>query len=213
MTALALLAGAASLRRADQPEAQFPEPSFRQARRVLAAGEELEYQLRWVGIGTGRATWQVKRRTKDRFGAEVFEVALEVRSNDLMHRFYKVREDAVCLIDAEGGYTRFFKVDAHLGHWRRIGQYEIEPLRRKALDELRAMDVDPHSREFPLQVSRRRRVRAIVARVVYRWYAATTGGGESRVARQSPQTLAQTFRGLIGCRPVYYLWRRKGASR
>lgn len=95
----------------------------------------------------------------------------------------------------------------------RIGQYEIEPLRRKALDELRAMDVDPHSREFPLQVSRRRRVRAIVARVVYRWYAATTGGGESRVARQSPQTLAQTFRGLIGCRPVYYLWRRKGASR
>jgi hypothetical protein len=47
-----------------------------------------------------------------------------------------------------------------------------------------------------------------VARFVYQWYQATTGNGEQRVARQSPEFLAQTFRGLIGVRPVYFLWRK-----
>jgi len=90
----------------------------------------------------------------------------------------------------------------------RIGQYDISPKRRAALEALYAMDVDPSSREFVMQVCRRRRVREIVSEVVYNWYAATTVGGECRVERQSPQLLAQTFRGLIGTRPVYYLWKK-----
>ena len=93
---------------------------------------------------------------------------------------------------------------------RRIGQYEVPARRRAALEKLRAMNVDIHSAEFPALVSRRRRIREIVARVVYDWYAGTTGGGRTRVARQSPRTLAQTFRGLIATRPVYYLWRKGG---
>jgi len=44
--------------------------------------------------------------------------------------------------------------------------------------------------------------------MIYQWYQATTGEGEKRVARQSPQFLAQAFRGLVGTQPVYYLWRR-----
>ncbi|MGB2984577.1 MAG: hypothetical protein WBE26_01730 [Phycisphaerae bacterium] len=93
-----------------------------------------------------------------------------------------------------------------------IGQYDISKKRKAALDALQAMDVDPNAREFPMQVCRRRRVREIVSRVVYDWYAATTAGGECRVERQSPQLLAQTFRGLIGSRPVYYLWRSHAAN-
>ncbi len=91
---------------------------------------------------------------------------------------------------------------------KRIGRYDIPPKSKAALEALRAMDVDPNSREFAMQVCRRRRVRRIVSEVVYDWYAATTAGGECRVERQSPQLLAQTFRGLIGSRPVYYLWSR-----
>ncbi len=90
----------------------------------------------------------------------------------------------------------------------RIGQYGIPPKRQAALEELTALDVDPFRHDFFMHVSRRKRVRAVVARVVFDWYRATTGGGESRVERQSPHTLAQTFRGLIGSKPVYYLWRR-----
>ncbi len=90
----------------------------------------------------------------------------------------------------------------------RIGQCELSKDRKQALEELRRRGVDPFARDFPLQVCRRRRVREIVSRVVYCWYQATTAGGKRRVARQSPELLAQTFRNLIGARPVYYLWRR-----
>lgn len=96
---------------------------------------------------------------------------------------------------------------------RRIGQYGVSPRRQAALDALRGMGVDPNGREFTLHVCRRRRVREIVSRVVYDWYAATTGGGERRVERQSPELLAQTFRGIIASRPVYYLWRNGKALR
>ncbi|MFH1108263.1 MAG: hypothetical protein V1790_03565 [Planctomycetota bacterium] len=92
---------------------------------------------------------------------------------------------------------------------RRIGQYGVSPRRQAALDALRGMGVDPNGREFTLHVCRRRCVREIVSRVVYDWYAATTAGGERRVERQSPELLAQTFRGIIASQPVYYLWQRR----
>ena len=91
---------------------------------------------------------------------------------------------------------------------KRIGQYPVSPRRSAALVALRAMGIEPNSREFVLHVCRNREVREIVARVVYDWYRSTTGGGERRVARQAPELLAQTFRGLVGARPVYYLWQR-----
>lgn len=95
----------------------------------------------------------------------------------------------------------------------RIGQYEQSESCRRAIAELAAIGVHPDAADFAAQVHRQPRVRRIVARVVYNWYQATTGGGENRVARQSPEFLAQTFRGLIGSRPVYYLWRRLATAR
>jgi len=94
----------------------------------------------------------------------------------------------------------------------RVGQYEVSRRCRAALDELKSMDVNPNGRDFVLQVCRMPGVRAIVAGVVYRWYRATTGGGEWRVARQSPERLAHTFRSLLGSRPMYYLWKRRDAA-
>ncbi len=93
---------------------------------------------------------------------------------------------------------------------KRIGQYGLCPKRQAALVALRKQGIDPSSRAFVVHVCRRRSVREIVADVVHDWYASTTGGGDKRVARQSAQVLAQTFRGLVGSRPVYYLWRRRG---
>ena len=91
---------------------------------------------------------------------------------------------------------------------KRIGRYDVQPARQKAMDALRALDVCPSSREFPGKVCRSRRVRAIVARVVHDWYRATTSEPDVRMGRQSPHQLAEIFRGLIGLRPVYYLWQR-----
>lgn len=92
---------------------------------------------------------------------------------------------------------------------KRIGCYDVAPKRRAALEELRTIDLDPNDPRFPQHVARRPRVREIISNVVYDWYAGTTGGGTRRVERQSPELLAQTFRGLVASRPVYYLWKRK----
>lgn len=96
---------------------------------------------------------------------------------------------------------------------KRIGQYARQPKCEQALRELESLDVDPGGRDFVLQVSRRQRVRRIVTQIVRDWYAATTAGAEHRVDHQSPQFLAQTFRGLIGSQPVYYLWQRPGGHK
>jgi ABC-type lipoprotein export system ATPase subunit/GNAT superfamily N-acetyltransferase len=96
---------------------------------------------------------------------------------------------------------------------QRIGQYPPHPKRQAAVEALKKLDVDPNARDFVLHVSRSRNLREIVAAVVHEWYESTTGGGKTRVQRQSPQLLAQTFRGLIGARPVYYLWRKRRLRR
>lgn len=93
---------------------------------------------------------------------------------------------------------------------QRVGRCTMDARRRAALAALQALDVDPRGTDFVTQVCRQRRVRDIVTATVRDWYAATTGGGETRVARQSPLTLARTFRALIASEPVYYLWRRPG---
>ena len=91
---------------------------------------------------------------------------------------------------------------------KRVGRYDDAPVRKKAMDALRAMDVCPSSRDFPGKVCRSRKIRAIVARVVHDWYRSTTSEPDVRMGRQSPHRMAEVFRGLIGLRPVYYLWRR-----
>ncbi|UCG17159.1 MAG: hypothetical protein JSV19_03840 [Phycisphaerales bacterium] len=94
---------------------------------------------------------------------------------------------------------------------RRIGLCSVPPQQTRTLEALRRMGVDPFARDFAVLVCRRRRVRAVITEFVRRWYQATTGRGDTRVARQSSLFLARTFRALIGSRPVYYLWQREAA--
>jgi ABC-type dipeptide/oligopeptide/nickel transport system ATPase subunit/GNAT superfamily N-acetyltransferase len=96
---------------------------------------------------------------------------------------------------------------------RRIGTCPMPKSRTEIIKELRHANVDPWGPEFVHEVSRKRRIRRIVARFVYQWYQATTAGGERRVARQSPQALAMTCRGLLGAQPVYYIWESHSENR
>ena len=69
----------------------------------------------------------------------------------------------------------------------------------------KVIDIDRAIRILPGSIDARRR---LVAASVHAWYRATTGGGDARVARQSPSTLAHTFRQLAGSRPIYFIWAR-----
>lgn len=93
---------------------------------------------------------------------------------------------------------------------RRIGQVPSSQSGSAAVKRLRELGVDPLAPDLAWRMGRSVEVRQIVTSVVTAWYQATTAGGERRVARQSPQFLARTFRGLLDHRPVYYLWRREG---
>jgi len=95
---------------------------------------------------------------------------------------------------------------------QRIGCCPRTPGQREAHKRLTELGVDPLGPEFVAQVCRRPRVRRLVTDFVTRWYTATTAAGAERTARQSPQFLARTFRGLIGSRPVYYLWHHRGQT-
>lgn len=93
---------------------------------------------------------------------------------------------------------------------RRIGQVPPSQSGAAAVKRLRELGVDPLAPDLAWKMGRSVEVREIVTSVVTTWYQATTAGGERRVARQSPEFLARTFRGLLDHRPVYYLWRREG---
>ncbi|MCB9865619.1 MAG: hypothetical protein H6816_03160 [Phycisphaerales bacterium] len=88
----------------------------------------------------------------------------------------------------------------------RVGVCAQPRARQRTLARLAELGADPHAGDFEVQVCRRPAVRALVAAQVQQWYQATTGQGEGRVARQTPQMLARIFRGLAGLSPVYYLW-------
>ncbi len=93
---------------------------------------------------------------------------------------------------------------------RRIGTCMPPARRDETVRRLRAAGADPLAADFVSQVCRRPGVRRLVAESVFDWYRSTTAGGEARVARQSPTTLAQTFRQLAGSEPVYFIWARDG---
>jgi energy-coupling factor transporter ATP-binding protein EcfA2 len=94
----------------------------------------------------------------------------------------------------------------------RIGVCTGPPQQEEAIEVIRVAGADPLSPDFAKAVIHNPVVRATVEKAVGDWYRCTTGGGEARVARQSPAVLARTFRQLIGSRPVYYLWARDRAG-
>ncbi len=92
---------------------------------------------------------------------------------------------------------------------RAVGVCPAPAERDRAVAALRAAGADPVAADFVTQVCRRASVRRIVAGAVQAWYRVTTGGGETRVQRQSPSFLAHTFRQLAGSEPVYFIWARE----
>jgi hypothetical protein len=91
---------------------------------------------------------------------------------------------------------------------QRIGICPPPPGRERLVGWLRRHGADPLDARFEDRVASRPEVCSVVSGVVRRWYESTTGCGRDRVATQSPQIVAQTFRQLIWSQPVYYLWRQ-----
>jgi hypothetical protein len=84
---------------------------------VLTPGERLVYDIRWSGMPAGQATLSVKwlRKFEE---AECYHIESTTRSNGFLKGFtsYAVDDEAVSIVDAAGGYSRFFKMAKNEGH-------------------------------------------------------------------------------------------------
>lgn len=89
---------------------------------------------------------------------------------------------------------------------RRAGVCDLPAGQGRILQQLRKFGADPLDADFVDAVRDREPVRRLVARAVGDWYRSMTAGGEARAERRSPTALAQTYRQIVGSRPVYYLW-------
>lgn len=92
----------------------------------------------------------------------------------------------------------------------RVGVSGLPRGRMALLARMRGMKVDPFSEGLAGRIRRCPRVRRMVEQTIRDWRRATTGGGERRAIRCGAEELAARFRGLVGPRPVYYLWDREG---
>lgn len=91
----------------------------------------------------------------------------------------------------------------------RVGVSPLPRGRLKLLARMKQMKLDPFASDFGRRVADQPRVAGLVRRTVADWCYATRGSPRNLSAR-SPESLAATFRQIIGDPPVYYLWDRAG---
>ncbi|HQA43467.1 MAG TPA: hypothetical protein PK579_02815 [Phycisphaerae bacterium] len=89
---------------------------------------------------------------------------------------------------------------------RRIGVCELPAGQERILQRLRKLGADPLDAGFVDAVRDNESVSKLVSQAVGDWYRSITAGGEARAQRLSARALAQTYRQIVGSRPVYYLW-------
>ncbi|HZI89271.1 MAG TPA: DUF3108 domain-containing protein [Candidatus Polarisedimenticolia bacterium] len=106
-------------------------------------GEYFQFSIDWSGLNGGNALMQVQnRQTVD--GHRVWRVVTKAESNSFVSKFYKVRDRAETLIDAESLYTRRFEKHLREGGYRKDLVVRFDQGGRKALYEGgKSVDVPP----------------------------------------------------------------------
>ena len=92
-------------------ESDAAEDSFRHVDRPmeLTPGEKLVYEIKWSGVPAGQTTLSVKwKREFD--GAYAYHIEGRTRSNKFVGMFYDVDDEIITIVDAKGGFSRFFKM-------------------------------------------------------------------------------------------------------
>ncbi len=102
---------------------------------ALVVGEQLDFEILWVGIPAGRATLAVEERLEVA-GRPALRLVSTAVSNDIVDVFYKVRDRAESVIDCTGRYSLRFSLRTREGRRRRERDYTFDLIRREAtLDE------------------------------------------------------------------------------
>ncbi|MBI4641733.1 MAG: DUF3108 domain-containing protein [Candidatus Tectomicrobia bacterium] len=95
-------------------------------------GEELTFELKWLGIRAGIAKLHVKGR-KSYNGREVFHLTSQADSIGWVSTFYKVRDRVESFLDAEHLYSHYFSLDQEEGSYRGRKQIFFDQTTHRAI--------------------------------------------------------------------------------
>jgi Protein of unknown function (DUF3108) len=130
------------------------------------AGEELIYEVSWLGIGVGRASMRIELPSSAANQTPLRLVSL-ARTKPVIDTFYKVEDRVESLFDPATRTTRFFRIRQREGSYRSFREITFEPSKGRVIYqkndkaprviELDAMVQDPLSilyavRAMPLSV-------------------------------------------------------------
>jgi hypothetical protein len=105
-----------------------PQPAFV----PFPVGEELLFELRWMGVLAGHASMAVSNQLI-RDGHDVYHMKTIAQSSPFFSAFYHVRDEGETYVDVHGLYPRYFSLDQREGG--RVVQRTVtfDPQRRVAI--------------------------------------------------------------------------------
>ena len=105
------------------PQEEVP---FVPKKALLRVGEELVYEARWAGMPGGRVVLAVKWKDKFKGKYDIYHVKLQTQSNSFISIFYPVSTEAESYLDADGSFSRFFKLNQNEGRIRQKEKVEFD---------------------------------------------------------------------------------------
>ena len=98
----------------------------------FVAGEELLYEVSWLGIGVGSASMRIELPSADTDPSHLRLVSL-ARTKPFIDNFYKVEDHVESLFDPATRTTRFFRIRQREGSYRSFREMTFEPSKRRVL--------------------------------------------------------------------------------
>jgi len=96
------------------PAVAYPEPEQRLTGVPFFVGEELGFEIRWIGLLAGYASLAVGSQvSKD--GHEVYPIIAQARSSPVFSWFYRVHDIGETYVDVRGLYPWYYRLDQREG--------------------------------------------------------------------------------------------------
>lgn len=126
------------------PTMVHPELNPALAEVPFSVGEELMFEIRWIGLLAGHASMGVKSQvSKD--GHDVYHIMTKAQSSPVFSLFYNVHDVGETYVDVRGLYPWYYRLN------QREGTRIIE--RTVTFDQIRGLAIYTKNREIPQELA------------------------------------------------------------
>ena len=108
---------------------------------AFGPGEYLRFSVGYGFLTAGQATLEV-RDTNTYNDKLCYQIYSETKSNNFFDSFYKVRDTALCQIDVDGIFSRYFRKALHEGSYNSVREIRFMPEQGRAITIKDSSEVD-----------------------------------------------------------------------